>query len=313
MVEKAIVTIEEASVEITRESQLSVVIPAFNEAETIGSIVKGAMVFADEVLVIDDGSSDSTAHVAKAAGAKVIRLPNNSGKGVALSIGLSTVALNGADVIVCMDADGQHSTSEIPRICAPIFKGDADLVIGSRFLNKRGQTEIPRYRTVGQRVLTKATNFGNGHNVTDSQSGFRCMTKKAALTMDLTEKGMGIESEMILDASKLGLRIAEVPISCKYEGLDTSTLKPGMHGTSVLASIIKSIRDERPMLYFGLGGFVLTIIGISAGLYSLYQFINIKALPFLPSLIAVLFFFLGLVSIFAGVILSSLSNKRDAS
>lgn len=307
MAGKAIIAIEDVSVEKEAEPNLLVVIPAYNEAKTIGGIVKSASQYADEVIVIDDGSTDSTAFVAKAAGGKVIRLPQNSGKGVALSVGLSTAALNGADYIVCLDADGQHDPDEIPKVCAPVLRGDADLVIGSRFLNKKSQEEIPRYRTVGLRVLTKATNMTNGSDVTDSQSGFRCLSKKAAMAINLTEQGMGIESEMIVDASKHGLKIAEVPITCKYDGLDTSTLKPGMHGTSVLASIIRSIRDEHPILYFGLGGFILTLIGISAGLYSLYQFISIKALPFIPSLVAVLFFFLGLISIFTGIILNSLS------
>jgi hypothetical protein len=121
---------------------------------------------------------------------------------------------------------------------------------------------------------------------------------------------MGIESEMVRDAVKLGLKIKEIPISCKYEGLDTSTLEPGAHGTSVLSSIIRVVRDEHPLLYFGVGGLILTIIGLSAGLYSIYQFMSFKALPFLPSIVAVLCFFLGLMSMFVGLILNSLATKR---
>ena len=136
------------------------------------------------------------------------------------------------------------------------------------------------------------------------------MTRKAALAFDLTENGMGVESEMVIEARKLGLTIREVPINCSYNGLDTSTFKPMKHGTSVLSSIIRTIRDEHPLLYFGIGGLILTLIGILTGLYSLYQFISIKSLPFLPSLIAVLFFFVGLISIFTGVILNSLADAK---
>ena len=293
-----------------KEPRLAVVIPAYNEAKTIAEVVRGAAKYAEEVIVVDDGSTDGTAFVAKTAGAYVIRISNNSGKGVALSMGLSTAALNGADIIACMDADGQHNPDEIPILCAPILRKEADLVIGSRFLSEDGKKEIPRYRTVGQTVLTKATNFGNGIKVTDSQSGFRCLTKKAALSLELTETGMGIESEMVRDAAKRGMKIVEVPITCRYEGLETSTLKPTSHGVSVLSSVLKNIRDEHPLLYFGVGGLILTLIGLTSGLYSIYQFISMKALPFLPSLIAVLFFFLGLLSIFSGLILNSLSQTR---
>ena len=309
---KVMGAVDEVTQEITiREAKLSVVIPAFNEAATIADIVKGAVKYADEVIVVDDGSSDNTSFVAKAAGAKVIRLPTNSGKGFALSMGLSTAALDGADLIVCLDGDGQHNPEEIPMICGPVLRGEADLVIGSRFLVKKGSKEIPSYRKVGQHVLTKATNFGNGVKVTDSQSGFRCLTKKAALSMELTEAGMGIESEMVRDAVKLGLKIKEIPISCKYEGLDTSTLEPGAHGTSVLSSIIRVVRDEHPLLYFGVGGLVVTIAGIIAGLYSIYEFMAFKSLPFIPSLAAVLLFFLGIMSMFVGIILNSLATRRD--
>jgi len=291
--------------------RLAVVIPAYNEAKTIAEVVKGAAKYAEEVIVVDDGSTDGTAFVAKAAGAYVIRIANNSGKGVALSMGLSTAALNGADLIVCMDADGQHNPDEIPILCAPILRKEADLVIGSRFLSEDGKKEIPLYRTIGQKILTEATNFGNGVKVTDSQSGFRCLTRKAALSLELTETGMGIESEMVNDAAKRGMKIVEVPISCRYEGLETSTLKPTKHGMSVLSSIINNIRDEHPLLYFGLGGLIIASIGIVAGLYSIYQFIAYKSLPFLPSLVAILLFFLGTISIFSGVILNSLVRYRQ--
>ena len=310
---KVIGAVDEATQEITiREAKLSVVIPAFNEAMTIADVVKGAVKYADEVIVVDDGSSDNTSFVAKAAGAKVLRLPKNRGYGAALSVGLATAALDDADLIVYLDGDGQHDPEEIPKICAPVLKGTADLVIGSRFLKKEGKAGIPRYRTMGQTALTKATNVGMDVKVTDSQSGFRCLTKKVALSMDLADEGMGFSSEMVRAASKLGLRVTEVPITCRYEGLDTSTHAPIQHGKSVLTTVLRNIRDEHPLLYFGVGGLIMTMIGLGAGFYSIYQFMSVKALPFLPSVLAVLFFFIGLVSIFSGIILNSLvAHSRD--
>lgn len=306
---KVMGAVDEETQEITiREAKLSVVIPAFNEAATIADVVKGAAKYADEVIVVDDGSSDNTSFVAKAAGAKVLRLPKNRGYGAALSVGLATAALDDADLIVYLDGDGQHDPEDIPKICAPVLRGTADLVIGSRFLKKEGKAGIPKYRTMGQTALTKATNVGMDVKVTDSQSGFRCITKKVALSMDLADEGMGFSSEMVRTASKLGLRITEVPITCRYEGLDTSTHSPMQHGTSVLTTVIRSIRDDHPLLYFGVGGLIMTIIGLGAGFYSIYQFMSIKALPFLPSILAVLFFFLGLMSMFVGIVLNSLAT-----
>lgn len=303
---KAIAAQEEAEEILIKEPKLSVVIPAYNEAKTIADVVRGSAKYADEVIVVDDGSSDNTSFVAKAAGAKVLRLPKNRGYGAALSVGLATAALDDADLIVYLDGDGQHDPEEIPDICAPVLRGTADLVIGSRFMKKGGNDNTPRYRTVGQNALTKATNVGMNIKVTDSQSGFRCLTKKVALSMDLTDEGMGFSSEMVRAASKLGLRVTEVPITCRYEGLDTSTHSPMKHGTSVLTTILRSIRDDHPLLYFGVGGIIMTMIGLGAGFYSIYQFLSVKALPFLPSMLAVLFFFLGLMSVFVGIILNSL-------
>ena len=312
-VSKIIGTIDEATDEIQfKEAMLTVVIPAYNEARMIADVVSGSLKYADEVIVVDDGSRDNTSFVARAAGARVIRLPKNNGKGVALTLGLKTAAINGADVIVCLDGDGQHDPEEIPRVALPVIRGEADVVVGSRFLDTVGSKEIPGYRQVGQTILTKATNIGSGKGVriTDSQSGFRSLSRNAVLKMELTEEGMGIESEILIDASKLGLRIKEVPITCKYDGLDTSKMAPGKHGVSVLSSILRNVRDEHPMLYFGVGGMILALIGVSAGLYSLYQFTLMKSLPFLPSLVAVLFFFLGAISVFSGILLNSLASKR---
>ena len=293
-----------------KEPRLAVVIPAYNEAKTIADVIKGAAKYADEVIVVDDGSTDNTAFIARAAGATVIRHPNNRGYGAALAIGLNTAALNGNDLIVYLDGDGQHDPNDIPKIIAPILRKEADLVIGSRFLMKQSKEKIPKYRTIGQHALTKATNIGNRTKITDSQSGFRCITKKAALMLDMKEDGMGFSSEMILEADRLGLTISEVPITVKYEGLETSSMKPVNHGIQVLTSIIRAIRDDHPLLYFGVGGLIVTIIGIFAGMYSIYQFISVRALPFIPSIAAVLLFFLGLISIFTGIILNSLAQNR---
>jgi hypothetical protein len=159
---------------------------------------------------------------------------------------------------------------------------------------------------MGQGVLTFATNLGNPVSITDSQSGYRAFTKDALMSFDYVQTGMGIESEMVRSAVKSGLRIEEVPITAKYEGLDTSTLKPGTHGMSVLGSVITEIRSEHPLLYFGVSGFIMTVFGVVFGLYSIEQYISVKALPFGPSLLAVMLTALGVLFILVGLILNAI-------
>ncbi|WP_369425456.1 glycosyltransferase family 2 protein, partial [Methanothrix sp.] len=146
------------------------ILPAFNEETSIGSVVLLTRMYVDRVIVVDDGSSDRTAEVARLAGAEVIRHPTNMGKGAALRTGF--MAAEGADVIVTLDSDGQHDPADIPRLIQPVLHGEADMVNGSRYL-RGNRKDTPLYRRVGQRVLDMATNLDSGLRVTDSQSGFR--------------------------------------------------------------------------------------------------------------------------------------------
>jgi glycosyltransferase involved in cell wall biosynthesis len=283
------------------------VIPAYNEEKTIASVVTGALKYVSEVLVVDDGSVDRTVDLAMKAGARVISIPRNIGKGHALSIGLTTAALNGSEIVVCLDSDGQHDPDDIPKIVEPIADGRADMVIGSRFLDAHSRDLIPAYRRVGQGVLTIATNMGSAVKITDSQSGYRAFRRDILRSFDYVETGMGIESEMVRSAARRGLKIEEVPITAKYDGLDTSTLKPGGHGMTVLSSVIRAIRSEHPLLYFGVGGLLMTIVRVVVGLYSIEQYISVKALPFGPSLLAVMLTALGILFVLVGLILNAIS------
>ncbi len=287
---------------------ITAVIPAYNEEKTIAVVVEGARRHASEVLVIDDGSLDATSETALRAGARVIRIPKNSGKANALSIGLTTAVLNGSDLVVCLDADGQHDPHDIPRVVRPIIDGRADMVIGSRFLDAQAKELIPGYRKLGQGVLTFATNLGSAVKITDSQSGYRAFRKEVVKGFDYGVQGMAIESNMVRNAVKRGLRIEEVPIVAKYDGLDTSTLAPGTHGVSVLSSILSAVRSEHPLLYFGVSGLVMTVVGVILGLYSIQQYIEIKVLPFGPSLLAVMLTALGVLFVLVGLILSAIGE-----
>lgn len=171
------------------------VIPAYNEETTIGSVVLSTRQHVLRALVVDDGCTDRTAEMAQLAGAQVVSHLENLGKGAALKTGFR--AARDADIIVTLDSDGQHRPSEIPKLLEPILSGEADVVNGSRYLN-RGETETPGYRRVGQNVLDIATNLGGKMEITDSQSGFRAFHKNSFPAFKFRSMDHSIESEKLM-------------------------------------------------------------------------------------------------------------------
>ncbi len=211
------------------------IIPAYNEEVALGSIILRTLQYVDEVIIVNDGSDDKTVDVAKLAGAEIINHATNLGKGEALKSGFS--AIGDADVVVTIDADGQHNPDEIPSLIKPIIEDGADLVNGSRYINGP-EENTPAYRRVGQQVLDNATNISAGIKVTDSQSGFRAFSPAACKVFRFYDTGFGIESEMLVDVAEAGLKIVEVPITVRYD-VDGSTKNPVTHGVGVLLKIIK--------------------------------------------------------------------------
>jgi len=187
-------------VKMLRDSRpkVSAIIPAFNEEETISDVVMETLKYVDEVVVVDDGSWDDTGRLALEAGARVVRQARNMGVLEAFKRGVREAK---GDIIVTLDADGQHSPSEIPRLLAPILNGEADMVLGVR-------EELPHF---SERVLTKLT--GLRVKCSDVSTGFRAMKKSLAERMEL--HGTCLCGILQLEAHRLGGRIAEVPIRVK--------------------------------------------------------------------------------------------------
>lgn len=221
-------------------------IPCFNTQKFIGDVVSRARKYVDEIIVIDDGSTDMTAEVAASIGAKVISHTENKGYGEAIRSCVMAALMNSADVLVTIDGDGQHNPDEIPCLLAPILTQEADVVIGSRFI-KNG-AKMPRYRKFGIGIITFLWNLGSNTKVTDTQSGSRAYSKKIINTMKFSEKGMGISIE-ILERARLGkARIKEVPISCSYENNNASfSVKALRHGFGVALSVVR-IRIKNTLL-----------------------------------------------------------------
>ena len=236
-------------------------IPAFNEEKNIAGIITKLADITDTIIVCNDGSSDLTSDIAEKMGAFVINHEKNLGYGAAIrSIFLKAKELDG-DILVTFDADGQHRIEDIEQVTKPIIDQEADLVIGSRFLDE-SEKEVPRYRKVGIKVITKITNSSIKEQLTDSQSGFRAYSKKVLNELNLSELGMGISTEILIKASSKNFRITEVPIKILYAG-DTSTHNPVSHGSSVILSTIKYTSIEHPLKFYGIPSMILFIIGIS--------------------------------------------------
>ena len=218
------------------DKSIVALIPAFNEEVAIGSVILRTLQYVDDVLIIDDGSTDATSKIAKLAGANVITHAENLGKGEGLKSGFQTI-MDKYDIVITIDGDGQHNPDEIPKLVEPIINDEADFVNGSRYMNGP-EENTPAYSRVGQQVLDKATNISAGCNVTDSQSGFRAFSSKCCGCFRFKDTGFGIESEMLVDAAENGFRIKEVPITVRYD-VDGSTKNPVTHGVGVLLNICK--------------------------------------------------------------------------
>jgi glycosyltransferase involved in cell wall biosynthesis len=209
------------------------VIPAFNEASRIAPVIRETQKQVDRVFVIDDGSTDETGEVSKTAGAVVIRHDHNQGKGAAINSAFSIARELRPAVMVLLDGDGQHDPAEIPLLLEPVLSGEADMVVGSRFLR---HNQIPKYRMIGQTVLNLTTNMGTGVRITDSQSGFRSFSEQAINKMSFHENGFAVESEMQFEAGKHHLKVVEVPVSTHYD--DKVKRSPVVHGFGVLFRVI---------------------------------------------------------------------------
>ena len=283
--------------------KITIGIPAYNEEKNIASVITKLKKITDSIIVCDDGSSDMTSEISKNLGAVVISHKKNMGYGAALrTIFQKSVELD-SDILVTFDADGQHRIEDINKILQPLENNEADIVIGSRFIDN--ESKIPNYRKIGIKVITKVTNASLKKKLTDSQSGFRAYNKQALTQISPSEMGMGISTEILIKASSKGLRIAEIPITILYHD-DTSTHNPVSHGTSVLVSTIKFTSIEHPLKFYGIPSIIFLIIG-SAFTYSAIQYyVEIGRLNTNLTVIGAGAILIGLVLLISAILLYSL-------
>jgi glycosyltransferase involved in cell wall biosynthesis len=282
-------------------------IPALNEEKSIGNIILQTLKYVDKVFVCDDGSIDQTGNIAEDLGAIVIKHERNQGKGSALRDLFSAIQQFDPDVVVVLDADGQHNPKDIPRVIEPILKREAEIVVGSRYL-KGSKTDAPLYRRIGLHLFT-----GNSKNgVQDVQSGLRAFSRSALTIVSKAKaNNFGIETEQIFLAQKHRLRMSEIPVEIRYRGIvKPSKIHPIVHGAQIISTIIRLVTDEHPLLVLGVPSLILLVLSMISGLFLFYYFSYNKyfSLPFALSFVTC--FIVGTLLGISALVLHALSRMR---
>ena len=280
--------------------------PAYNEEKNIAKMIVKLKKISDEIIVCNDGSSDLTSEIAKNLGVIVIDHENNLGYGAGINSIIKKAKEIDTDILVTFDADGQHRVEDVKKVIEPIKNGDADLVIGSRFLSKTKE-KIPEYRKIGINIITKVTNAGLKKKITDSQSGFRAYSKDLISKLDISDMGMGISTEILIKTNSLGFRIAEIPITILYEG-KTSTQNPISHGTSVLFSTIKYTSIEHPLKFYGIPSLIFFVIGLSFTFLSIDYYMEVGRINPNVTIVAAGTTAIAVILLVASVLFYSLAN-----
>jgi glycosyltransferase involved in cell wall biosynthesis len=306
------VEIEAVDMRILTKSKPIVVtgIPAFNEERTIASVILEAKKYSEVVIVCDDGSNDLTADIAEELGAVVIRHEKNRGKGRALRTIFEASTKFNPDVVVTIDADGQHNPKEIPQLIKPLILGQSDVVLGNRYAAAQMKYKIPRYRQFGLSIIDWLNRRANKSNVQDSQNGFRAYNSKALKVISSSKSnGYSAESEQIFLATKVGLRIEEIPVSTRYEGLErTSKKSPLTHGMSLIGYILKVMVEERPLALLGIPSAIFLFIGVFFGMWMLQIYSLDHYIVTNIALSSIAFILIGFFGLFTSITLYSITR-----
>jgi len=222
------------------------VIPALNEEDSIGDVILSTQKYVNHIIVFNDGSSDRTAEIVSKLGVNLINNPCKQGKGNALRSLFKEAVKYDPDIIISLDADGQHDPYEIPKLIKPIIFNGMDMVIGSRFL-KDSITDISLLRSIGLRIINFLHFFLFSSQIEDTQSGFRSFSKRAFnIVLQSKENGYGIESEQLIIALNGGYKLSEVPVNIRYNGLrKTSKMNFIKHGFLIVLLLLKLFVEKK--------------------------------------------------------------------
>ena len=313
---------EHSVVEMVPESaqtNVLVGIPAYNEAATIGSVVEAAKDHADEVLVVDDGSTDRTASCARAAGATVVEHDRNRGYGCGLKTIFQEANRRDVDALVIIDGDDQHDVKDIPRLLDKQRETGAEIVIGNRF-DEAVETDMPLYRWFGSGVITlllniSIGNFRSSSRIQDAQSGFRSYSATAVQAIaehpTMIDDGMSASTDILYYANTQGFTTEEVPTTITYDVSNAHSRHPVIHGINIVNRIFTTLEQNRPVTVLGIPGFCAALLGIGLGYWSVSSYVASGTL--IPSSVAlsVLFILFGTISVVISAFQYSLNVSLD--
>lgn len=220
----------------TATPKIIAIIPAYNEEKTIRQVIRGVKNYVDNVIVVDDGSTDKTLEIAENEEIITYHHIINRGLGGAIATGIQGALKENADIMLTIDADGQHSPNDIPIMIKPVIENRADIVIGSRLLNTL--KNMPASRTLANHIGNIITRLLFDIKTTDSQSGLRCFNKKTAQLINIQTNSMEVSSEIIKEIKIHNLRLAEVPIQAIYTNYSLSKGQNFFLGIKTLLKLI---------------------------------------------------------------------------
>lgn len=287
------------------------IIPAYNEEYAIGDVIKGTSKFVDEILVINDGSTDRTVEIAKNASATVIDNIVNRGLGKAIQRGYNEALKRDTDIVVQIDADGQYDPEEIPKLIKPILENRADLVLGSRLENLK--YEMPWIKNWGNKAFSWLLRRLTGVYIKDGQTGFRAMRREVLESIKL-RGDFTYTQEMIVKASKEGWRIENVSVNFYQRSAGKSRLISSPFSYALRAGIIifRTMRDYDPLKFFGIPGMLLIMIGLFLGTAILFKFAILGYIGHTPAIILTsLLIMSGIQLVFIGLIADMIKYNRD--
>jgi len=301
--------------ELSDTYDIAIVIPTLNEekgiAPTINSIREAlGTKFSFKIIVVDGLSNDKTVDIAKSMGAKVIR-QRRSGYGDALQAGFYFVDTKlKTSVMVMIDADGTYEPKDIAKMADIIIRGEADFVIGNRFANL-GKDAMTTTNRIGNKVLSNFARRLLKIKVSDSQCGLRAFRSDLADIFYNTTMGMPFATEMLTAINTYHIRIKEIPTSY-YKRVGDTKLNPIQDGTRILSTIIRLVRDTRPLFFFGLMGLFMISLGTFFGIQVLLEYLKTGIVGRIPTtILSVLLIVLGVQSISLGLISDMIKNKNQ--
>lgn len=284
-------------------------IPAYNESDSIAEVVAAAKRHADAVVVVDDGSDDETVVRALEAGVTVVTHDANRGYGATLQTIFRHALVADVDHLVTLDGDGQHDPADIPKLVGELRAGDADIVVGSRFVDG-SETRLPAYRRVGLAVVNWLTNAGirlrySATTAMDTQSGFRAYSREATEAVvrngDLGA-GMGASLDLLFHAAREGLEVEEVATTVDYDIDDPSTQNPIAHGLVLCRSIFREAVPARIAQLAVVSVVALLVSLVAVGTYTLFE---------IPVARSVVLFLVGFVAALGLVYTNATGRMRE--